>query len=200
MGTDLMRGDIVRHPKCPAWGQGRVLTITADKIEARFLDADPQLRLLSSRVQLHRVAQVDRDPRFDDSVAENLTESTLWEHVCKALEDERIRGQARGEQELIIRTTVQSHPNLICVGDNCIYRRSMQANGKWGDRQRIPSSSFWLVASLAVEKGEHVLEDTPSGGYFGCIACTILDLLPWFACIAASAGRRQRIVYRGAKT
>ena len=57
-----------------------------------------------------------------------------------------------------------------------------------------------MLAKLAMQKGEHILEESPhSEGFNGCIICSILDMLPWFDCLGSNGKKKQRIVFTGAQ-
>lgn len=195
MSQNLRVGDHVIHSTCRDWGQGVIVAISASQVEVRFLDAKPALRKLTIATPLQLVSEVEIDPRLRDPVAEKLTEDSLWRMILNVLEEEAVRCRARGLEQLIIRTKVEGRENLVAIGDTQVTRRSRQNDDKWGDPRPIKKSEFWLLAKLAVDKGEHVLEDTPSSGRFGCFGCAILDMLPMFECLPSSDGRRQRIRY-----
>jgi len=195
MSAEIKKGDYVFHPACREWGQGVVIAINSTQIEARFLDADPKLRKLSIKTPLETIAEADIDSRFSDPVAAELNEESLWKMILSALADEKVRCKAQGKEQLIIPTKIQGRENIVTIGDSKLERRSKQPDGRWGDPRPIKKHELWKLAKFAIKKGEHVLEDTPPGQYFGCFGCAILDLLDMFECIPSSGGRKQRIRY-----
>jgi len=191
----LKPGDVVLHPKRPDWGQGTVIQASGGKAEIRFNDGS--VRLFGSDISLTLLEENAVTGPTQRVSCPQVTEEVLWQAVIRALEDEKGRCLRRGKTDLIIETVEDGIPNLIMLRQDAIIRRSKQKSGPWGKPQTISKDRFWKLAELAIQKGEHQLKDSPPGGYNGCIICAILDMLPWFECRGASAGKLQRIVFLG---